>query len=328
MSKLTRDERISVLKQLLEGSSVSSTVRLTDVSMPTILKLLVDVGEVCAEAHDRLVRKVKSRRVQADEIWSFVGMKQKNTDEIDRACGKGDAWTWLGIDADNKLIVSYLVADRGEESAKAFISDLAARLAKRVQLTTDGLKVYLDAVEEAFGCDIDYAQLVKSYTATIEGEKRYSPAQCCGAVKTPVAGNPDHKHISTSYSERLNLTVRMSDRRFTRLTNAFSKKLENHIASVHLHVFAYNFVRVHKALRMTPAMAAGLTDHIWGVEEIVTLLEAKEAKEAQAARDAKPAKPAIVRSSREYKALPLTPIKINGQRIAAANLSDQNQNEP
>ncbi len=321
MSKLTRDERIQVLKQLLEGSSVSSTVRLTDISMPTILKLLVDVGEVCAETHDRLVRGVRSRRVQADEIWSYVGMKQKNTDEIDRACGKGDSWTWLAIDADHKLIISYLVADRGEESAKAFIGDLAARLANRVQLTTDGLKVYLDAVENAFGCDVDYAQLVKQYAAVIEGQKRYSPAECCGATKTTVTGNPNRKDINTSFVERVNLTVRMQDRRFTRLTNGFSKKLENHIASVHLHMFAYNFVRMHKTLRMTPAMAAGLTDRLWGVEEIVALLEAKEEKEALAARSAKPAKPTIVRSSREYKAIPLTPIKVNGRRVG--DLSDQ-----
>ena len=248
-------------------------------------------------------------------------MKQKHTDETDRACGKGDAWTWLAIDADTKLILSYLVADRGEESAKAFIGDLHTRLANKVQLTTDGLKVYLDAVEDSFGCDVDFAQLVKSYTAAIEDEKRYSPAQCCGAKKTPVTGTPDAKHISTSYSERLNLTVRMQDRRFTRLTNAFSKKLENHIASVHLHMFAYNFVRMHKTLRMTPAMAAGLTDRLWGVDDIVAMLDAKEAKEAQAVRAAMPAKPAIVRASREYKSLALTPIKVNGRRTA--ELSDQ-----
>lgn len=280
MNKLTSAQRVAVLKQLVEGSSVASTSRLTDVSVPTILKLLVDVGEVCAEAHDRMVRGVKSRRVQADEIWSFVGKKEKRATAEDKACGLGDAWVWTAIDADNKLIISYLVGQRTADCADAFIADTAARLARRVQLTTDGLKVYLDAVEQAFGCDVDYAQLVKQYTSVVEGQKRYSPAQCCGALKTPITGNPNADHINTSYSERVNLTIRMQDRRFTRLTNAFSKKLENHAASVHLHNFWYNFGRVHKTLRVTPAMAAGVADHVWTMEEIVAMLEAKEAKAA------------------------------------------------
>jgi IS1 family transposase len=219
--------------------------------------------------------------LQADEIWSFVGKKEKNTDAGDKACGMGDAWVWTGIDADSKLIVSYLVGQRTADCAATFITDLARRLANRVQLSTDGLKVYVDAVENAFGADVDFGQLVKSYTATIEGQKRYSPAQCCGAQKTPISGNPDSKHISTSYSERLNLTIRMQDRRFTRLTNAFSKKLENHVASVHLHNFYYNFCRMHKSLRMTPAMAAGITDRLWNMEDVVAMVEAKEAAAAQ-----------------------------------------------
>lgn len=281
MNKLDSAKRCQVLKALVEGCSVNSTARLTDVSVPTILKLLVDVGEACAETHDYMVRDVKSRRVQADEIWSFVGKKAKNTDETDRACGMGDAWVWTGMDADSKLIVSYLVGGRDAECAKEFIIDLASRLKNRVQLTTDGLKVYVDAVEHAFGADVDYAQLVKSYTSVIEGQKRYSPAQCCGAVKSTVTGSPDHAHVNTSYSERLNLTIRMQDRRFTRLTNAFSKKLANHVASVHLHNFFYNFCRIHKTLRTTPAMAAGITDRVWGVEDIIAIMEKREAPVAK-----------------------------------------------
>lgn len=281
MNKLPTAKRCQVLTALIEGCSVNSTARMTGVSVPAILKLAVDAGEVCAEAHDYLVRGVKSRRVQADEIWSFVGKKEKNADENDKACGLGDAWVWTGIDADSKLIVSYLVGQRTADCAETFITDLAARLANRVQLSTDGLKVYVDAVEGAFGADVDFGQLVKSYTATVEGQKRYSPAQCCGAAKTPISGNPDPKHISTSYSERLNLTIRMQDRRFTRLTNAFSKKLENHVASVHLHNFYYNFCRVHKSLRVTPAMQAKIADRVWTMEDVVALLEAKEAAAAQ-----------------------------------------------
>ena len=277
MHRLPAAKRCQVLKALVEGCSVNSTARLTDVSVPAILKLLVDAGEACAETHDFMVRDVKSRRVQADEIWSFVGKKEKNTDESDKACGMGDAWVWTAMDADSKLIVSYLVGQRDAECAETFIVDLASRLKHRVQLTTDGLKVYVEAVEGAFGCDVDYAQLVKSYTSVIEGQKRYSPAQCCGAVKSTVTGSPDHAHVNTSYSERLNLTIRMQDRRFTRLTNAFSKKLANHIASVHLHNFFYNFCRIHKTLRTTPAMAAGITDRVWSVEDIIAIMEKREA---------------------------------------------------
>lgn len=282
MNKLSRADRVRVLTALAEGCSVSAAVRMTDVSKPTVLKLLVDAGEVCAEAHNRLVVHVNSRRVQADEIWSFVGAKKKNATDAQKECGMGDSWLWLGIDADTKLIVSYLVGMRDAECAESFIADLASRLARRVQLTTDGLAVYLDAVDKAFGDDVDFAQLVKEYKDVIEEQRRYSPAKCCGAKKTPVTGSPDPEEISTSYSERLNLTIRTHNKRFVRLTIAFSKKLANHIASTQLHVFYYNFARVHRTVRKTPAMAAGLTDRRWTMEDVVKLLEEKEAREAAA----------------------------------------------
>ena len=274
-------KRAQVIATLVEGCSVNSTARLTGISVPTILKLLSDVGDVCADAHDRLVRNVKARRVQADEIWSFVGKKAANATEEEKACGMGDAWVWTAIDADSKLIVSYLVGLRNSECAEEFITDLAQRLAQRVQLSTDGLKIYIDAVKNAFGADVDYAQLVKQYAAVVEGQKRYSPAECCGAIKNTIAGSPDAAHINTSYSERVNLTIRMSDRRFTRLTNGFSKKLANHISSVHLHNFFYNRCRIHKSLRITPAMAAGLTDRVWTIADVVAMPEQKEEKAAQ-----------------------------------------------
>jgi len=281
MNKLDSAKRAQVIATLIAGCSVNSTARLTGVSVPTILKLLSDVGDVCADAHDRLVRDVKARRVQADEIWSFVGTKAANATEEEKACGMGDAWVWTAIDADSKRIVSYLVGLRNSECAETFITDLAQRLAQRIQLSTDGLKIYIDAVENAFGADVDYAQLVNQYAAVVEGQKRYSPAECCGAIKNTIAGSPDAAHINTSYSERVNLTIRMSDRRFTRLTNAFSKKLANHISSVHLHNFFYNFCRIHKSLRITPAMVAGLTDRVWTIAAMEAMLRQKEEKAAQ-----------------------------------------------
>ena len=301
MNKLTRGERIQVIKQLLEGSSVSSTVRLTDVSMPAILKLLVDVGAVCAKAHDRLVRNLNTARVECDELWAFIARKNKNASEEDKARGEGDSWTWIGIDADSKLIISYLVADRGPDSASQFIGDLSSRLANRVQISTDGLNAYVGAIGEWFGEEVDFAQIIKQYGNTPDGEKRYSPATCTGVKKVVVTGNPDSKLMSTSYVERTNLTVRTADRRFTRLTCAFSKKWANHVASVQLHFFAFNFIRIHRTLRMTPAMVAGITDRLWTAADIVDMLEAKEAAE-QAARPA--------RGPRDYKALPHTPIKV------------------
>lgn len=293
MNKLPTDKRITVLSALADGVSVSATVRITGVSKPAVLKLLVDAGEACAEAHDRLVRSVKAKRVQADELWSFVFKKQKHTTEAEQACGMGDSWLWLATAAESKLIVSYLVGLRDGDCAKAFMGDLAARLACRVQLTTDGLAVYLDAVDKAFGRNVDYAQLVKEYEETMEENKRYSPAKCCGAKKNVIKGSPDPDHISTSYSERVNLTIRTHNRRFVRLGCTFSKKLENHIASTHLHVFSYNFLKVHRTLKVTPAMEAGITDRLWTMADVVALLDAWEERQAQKAAEekAKSAKP-------------------------------------
>lgn len=293
MNKLPTEKRIAVISALIEGCSVNSTCRMTGVSKPAVLQLLLDVGEACAEEHDRIVRDVQAKRVQADELWAFVASKAKNTDEKARACGKGDSWLWLALDADSKLIISYLVGLRDGDCAAAFMADLASRLAGRVQLTSDGLKVYLDAVDQAFGGAVDFAQLVKEYTQAIEGQRRYSPAEFCCAHKTPITGAPEEKHISTSFVERVNLSVRMTNRRFTRLTNAFSKKLANHIASVHLNVFAVNFLKVNRSIKMTPAMASGVTSWQWTVADVVTVLDRWEERQAQAAAQekAKAAKP-------------------------------------
>ena len=248
--------------------------RLADVSINTVSKLLVDAGRLCATFHDDQVRGVKSRRVQMDEIWTFTYAKTKNVARAKKAPeGAGDTWTWTGLDADSKLIVSWLVGPRDAGSAFTFASDLKSRFANRVQLTSDGLKLYVDAIEDVFGADVDYAQLVKLYGASGENETRYSPAKCIGCLSKEVTGNPNPKHVSTSYVERQNLTMRMHMRRFTRLTNGFSKKLENHVHMVALYAVFYNFVKVHKTLRVTPAMEAGLTDHVWTWEEIVRLLE-------------------------------------------------------
>ncbi len=254
-----------------------STSRLADVSINTVTKLLVDAGEACARFHDEQVRGVKARRVQVDEIWSFTYAKQKNVETAKSAPeGAGDTWTWTGLDADSKLIVSWLVGPRDAGSAYTFVEDLAARLAGRIQLTSDGLRLYLDAVEAAFGADVDYSQLVKLYGTAVENETRYSPATCLGCVAKTVTGDPDPKHISTSYVERQNLTMRMSMRRFTRLTNGFSKKIRNHVHMVALYTVWYNWVRIHKTLRVTPAMQAGLTDHLWDMTTIVELIDQAE----------------------------------------------------
>lgn len=255
-----------------------SISRVADVSINTVDKLLRDAGLACARFHDEHVRGVKARRVQCDEIWSFVYSKQKNVKTAkrqDRAYG--DVWTWTAIDADHKLIISYLVGSRDGEDALALMDDLRARLANRVQLTTDGHKAYLEAVEGAFGGDIDYAMLVKIYGESPEAEKRYSPAQCIGAKKNAIEGNPDPDHISTSYAERSNLSMRTFMRRFTRLALGFSKKFENHCHMVALYTVWYNFVKMHKTLKMTPAMAAGVSSKLWSIGDIVDLIEATEA---------------------------------------------------
>ncbi len=274
MNRLPVAKRVQILSLLCEGSSMRSISRLADVSINTVTSLLVKAGKVCATFHDEHVRNVQARRVQVDEIWSYTYAKQKNVATATKAVqGAGDTWTWTGLDADSKLIISYLVGSRDSVYASAFVNDLASRLKNRIQLTSDGLKLYLDAVEDAFGGDIDYAMLVKLYGASGENETRYSPAKCLGAIPHEITGNPDLKHVSTSYVERQNLTMRMHMRRFTRLTNAFSKKLDNHVAMIALFHMHYNFARVHQTLRVTPAMEAGIADHVWDVEEIIGLLD-------------------------------------------------------
>jgi IS1 family transposase len=275
MSRLPRNKQIQVVAALIEGNSIRATVRMTGVAKNTVIRLLVDIGAAC-EAYqvERLVN-LPCKRIQCDEIWSFVGAKQKQVNQS--AHGVGDVWTWTALDADTKLIASWQVGDRGPDTARSLISDLAGRLANRVQLTTDGHKVYLNAIENAFGDDIDYAMLVKQYGECHEGgEVRYSPAVCTGAKKEAITGNPDPAHVSTSYVERQNLTMRMSMRRFTRLTNTFSKKVQNHAAAVALHFMHYNFCRIHQTLRVTPAMAAGVTDHVWEIGEIVELMRSDQ----------------------------------------------------
>jgi IS1 family transposase len=281
MNKLPTQTRAQILNMLCEGSSLRSISRITGASINTVTKLMEDAGEVCAAFHDDHVRGVKAKRVQVDEIWSFIYAKDKNVATAKAAPdGAGDAWTWTALEADTKLIVSYFIGDRDGECAKWFMDDVASRLATRVQLTSDGHKAYLDAVEGSFGADVDYAQLVKLYGASPDSAKgRYSPAECTGIKKTPIEGKPDPKHISTSYVERQNLTMRMSMRRFTRLTNGFSKKIENHVHALSLYFVHYNWMRIHKTLRVTPAMAAGLTDKLMSWEDIIAIVDAKE-KEA------------------------------------------------
>ncbi len=273
MNRLTNDKRCAVIRALIEGCSIRSTVRMTGVSKNTVTKLLVDIGHVCAMYQDQALRNLPCKTLELDEIWSFCYSKQKKVPEEKRGeFGVGDVWTWTAICADTKLVPSWLVATRDAGSATEFVTDLADRLANRVQLTTDGLKSYLTAVEVAFGNDVDYAQLIKIYGNAPEGEKRYSPAVCTGCKDNVVTGRPDPAKISTSYVERQNLTMRMSMRRFTRLTNGFSKKIENHTHAIALHFMNYNFCRIHQTLKATPAMRAGVTDHKWSIEELVGLL--------------------------------------------------------
>ena len=279
MNKLPLAKRVQILSMLCEGSSMRSISRVVDVSINTVSGLLVDAGKACAKHHDETVRNVRSKRIQADEIWSFCYAKQKNVATAKAAPEEaGDVWTWTALDADSKLIVSYLIGGRDAGYAHEFMQDVAGRLANRVQLTTDGLKAYLDAVEGAFGADIDY---VKLYGDAPGPAGRYSPAECTGAIKTRIEGRPDAKHVSTSYAERQNLTMRMSMRRFTRLTNAFSKKVENHAHMVALYTTWYNFVRQHKTLRVAPAMAAGLSATLWSMADVVALIDASEATPAK-----------------------------------------------
>lgn len=274
MNQLKTEKRIQVIAALVEGTSINATCRMTGVAKHTVLKLLKDIGCAAAAYHHEQVRNLRVRRVQCDEIWAFIGAKAKNTTPEKLEQGWGDVWTWTAIDADTKLIVSYTLGDRSAGTAQVFMQDVASRISNRIQLTTDGYRVYGEAVENAFGSEIDYAMLVKIYGASNDSpESRYSPATCIGCRTGVLAGNPDPDHISTSFVERQNLSMRMGMRRFTRLTNGFSKKLENHGHMVALYFMHYNFCRIHKTLRVTPAMEAGLTDHVWTLDELVALLE-------------------------------------------------------
>lgn len=270
MNRLDINKRAQIIGLLVEGNSLRAASRLADVSINTVTKLLVDVGTAAAEYQDQALRNLPCKRVQVDEIWSFVYAKAKNVPD-NKVGEAGDVWTWTAICADTKIVPSWHIGARDAESAMAFMDDLSRRLANRVQLTSDGHKPYLDAVEGAFGGDIDYSMLVKMYGKPWEVEKRYSPMVCTGARKMHVTGNPDPRHVSTSYVERSNLTMRMSMRRFTRLTNAFSKKIANHEHAIALHFMYYNFGRIHKTLRITPAMAAGVANHVWSLSEIAEI---------------------------------------------------------
>ena len=277
MNRLSHEDRVRILHMLCEGNSIRSITRMLGVGKNTVIRLLADAGKACMAYHDEHVRNVNCTRIEVDEIWSFTYAKAKNVATAKAAPeGSGDTWTWTAIDADSKMIVSYLVGSRDAEYAVEFIQDLADRLAGRVQLTADGLNAYIGAVEDAFGDDIDFAQLIKVYGQTPTG--RYSPPECIGAAKRRVRGRPDIGLVSTSYVERNNLTMRMHMRRFTRLTNAFSKKVENHAYAVALHMMYYNFVRVHGKVRMSPAMAAGVSDTLWEVSDIVRLVEASDSR--------------------------------------------------
>jgi len=266
---------------MVEGMSIRAICRLTGVSKNTVAKLLVDAGEACRAYQYETLRNLPSRRIQCDEIWSFVGAKDKNVPADKRGGAIGSVWTWTALDADTKLICSWLVGTRDAGTAWEFMSDLDERLRYRVQLTTDGHSAYLSAVEDAFGGRIDYSMLVKQYGQGPAEEGRYSPPVCTGTVVKPISGNPDPRHISTSYVERQNLSMRMGMRRFTRLTNAFSKKLENHMHAISIYFMHYNFARVHQTLRVTPAMEAGVSDHVWTLEEIVALVESREASHSE-----------------------------------------------
>jgi IS1 family transposase len=276
MNRLTVEKRVAVINCLVEGNSIRATVRMTGVAKATVTKLLEDVGAACLDYQRRMLVKLSSKRLQCDEIWSFVGMKEKNVDPKlrNKDAGIGDVWTWVAIDADTKLVPCFHIGGRNRHHAKMFIDDLASRLANRVQLSTDGHRAYLSAVEDAFGWNgVDYAMIEKIYGNAPEGTHRYSPATYIRSEKKEIMGMPDEKHISTSHAERNNLTMRMGIRRFTRLTNAFSKKIENHRHAVAIHYMHYNFCRIHQSLRVTPAMAAGVDAHCWSIRELVEMAD-------------------------------------------------------
>jgi IS1 family transposase len=276
MNKLSTEKRAQIIGCLVEGMSIRSTVRITGAAKNTVTKLLVDLGAACAEYQDEALRGLECRRIECDEIWSFCYAKKKNVpDEFQGMFGYGDVWTWTAICTDSKLVPSWLVANRTPDAANIFMQDLASRMNHRIQLTTDGYRAYAEAVEGAFGADVDYAMLVKMYGNDKQEtpEKKYSPSRYTGAKRITISGNPSRGKISTSAAERNNLTMRMSMRRFTRLTNGFSKKVANLEAAVALHFMYYNFARIHKSLRVTPAMEAGISDHVWTLEDIAGLLD-------------------------------------------------------
>lgn len=274
MNKLTKEKQRQVVAALVEGNSIRATCRMTGVAKNTIVKLLVDIGKVCSEYQDKALRNLLCKKIQCDEIWAFCYAKEKNVPKDKKGqFGYGDVWTFTALDADTKLIPSWYIGRRDIACATDFMKDLANRLKNRVQLTTDGHKMYLEAVEDAFGSEIDFSQLIKIYGNSEESQKRYSPAQCIGTEKIKINGNPKEESVSTSYVERQNLTMRMNMRRFTRLTNAFSKKVENLGHALALHFMYYNFCRIHQTLRMTPAMKAKVTGRLWDIEDILSLLD-------------------------------------------------------
>jgi IS1 family transposase len=273
MNRLSKERQAALVAALVEGNSIRSTVRMTGVAKNTVVKLLVHLGRACDQYQHRRLVNLRSKRLQMDAIWSFVYAKKKDAPEAMKVAGQaGDVWTWTCVDADTKLMVSWLVGSPIAGTAFAFVEDVAARVANRVQITTDGRRVYLAAVDAAFAGQVDYAQLVKIYGEAQEGHRRYSPPACTATKRESLLGRPDLAHVSTSFVERANLTMRMNMRRFTRLTNAFSKKVENHATAVVLFFMHYNFARVHQTLRVTPAMEAGIADHVWTLSEIVGLL--------------------------------------------------------
>lgn len=277
MNRLSIGQRAQIISALVEGNSLRATARITDVAFNTVLKLLPEIGCACSEYQDKTLRNLSCKRIQCDEIWSFCYAKEKNVPKNKKGrFGYGNVWTWVAVDADTKLVPCWLVAERNLAAATAFMQDVASRLKHRVQLTTDGFRPYLEAVEWAFGSEIDYAMLSKIYgNDPTPQDVRYSPAVCLAVQATEIQGRPDLKYVSTSFAERQNLTMRMNMRRFTRLTNGFSKKVENHAHAIALHYMHYNFCRIHQSLRVTPAMEAGIANHIWSVEEVASLLDSK-----------------------------------------------------
>jgi IS1 family transposase len=285
MYRLDSIKRAAAINCLIEGCSIRATVRMTGVAKKTVMRLLVEVGEVCADYQDYAFRNLNSKRLQMDELWSWIYCKAKNrTEEIARKNpDAGDVWLWVCVDADTKLVASWMLGKRDLATAKDFVNDVAKRVKGRVQITTDALRTYLNVIEDAFGSEVDYSQLHKIYSYPGENEVRYSPGRCIGCEMKAVTGNPDPKHVSTSFVERQNWTVRTTMRRYTRLSNGFSRKMENHAAATALNYFSYNFIKIHRTLRTSPAMAAGVTDRLWSVEDLVALWEAYESRRAERA---------------------------------------------